>query len=117
MNAPAMHSQAAPAVEPACETCRATFQPKRGWARFCSAQCRNAFHGAEKRRKAIERAGVPMYEVLREVRDLIRGKDLEHVWMNYPTEPAETLGQRIDKVIGKLKPPAEPKALLEKAKA
>jgi hypothetical protein len=37
--------------------------------------------------------------------------------VNWPGQPELTLGKKIDQVLGKLKPPVEPKALLEKAKA
>jgi len=96
------------------------FTPKRPWSRFCRTHgdgCRNAFHAAEARMEAIRKAAPALYEALVRARAAIRGNDLEHVWLNYPDEPSESLGQRIDKVLASLKPPVEPKALLEKAKA
>ncbi len=112
-----MHSEAAGKQQVECATCGAIFTPRRAWARFCRSDCRNAFHAAEARLEKIREAAPALYEALRLARESIRGKDIEHVWLNYPTEPAETLGQRIDRVLGSLKPPVEPKALLEKAKA
>lgn len=44
MSAAGTHSEAAGAKEIACGTCRAPFRPKRGWQKFCSDACRNAFH-------------------------------------------------------------------------
>jgi hypothetical protein len=37
-------------------------------------------------------------EVLRTVKQHIRGTSTEHIWTNYPTEPCITLGQLIDSV-------------------
>lgn len=117
---PAMHSEAASHADLACEVCSSPFRPRRGaWARarFCSTRCRNAFHGAERRKEPIRAAALDLFAALTLARAAIRGKDIEAIWINYPTEPAVTLGQRIDQVLGKLKPPVEPKDLLEKAKA
>jgi hypothetical protein len=115
--APAMHLEARGIAAVPCDTCGTVFTPRRGWGRFCSTRCRNAFHGAEKRKDAIKASALDLYEALRMVREVIRGNDAEHIWLNHPTEPAETPGTRIDRILGKLKPPVEPKALLEKAKA
>jgi hypothetical protein len=42
---------------------------------------------------------------------ILRGKDLEHAWVNYPTEPALTLGTKIDKALAKAGyKPEKPKA-------
>lgn len=112
-----MHLAAAGDAQRACETCGSTYVPARSWSRFCSTRCRNAFHASEARLEKIRQAGPALYEALRLAREAMRGKDLEHIWINYPTEPSESIGQRIDKVLGSLKPPVEPKALLEKAKA
>lgn len=64
MSAPAMHYEAQSAALPACETCGAHFTPKRGWARFCSTPCRNAFHGAERRKEAIRARALDLYAAL-----------------------------------------------------
>lgn len=117
MSTPAMHLQAAGKDPLACETCGSLFTPKRGWARFCSTPCRNAFHAAEARKEAIRAAALDLYAGLVVARGALRGTDLEHVWINYPTKPEIGLGQLLDQVLGKLKPQIEPKALLEKAKA
>jgi len=99
-----------------CRTCDTPFKARRKWQTFCSTPCRNAFHAAEARLEKIREAAPALYEALHQAREVMRGKDLEQVWLNYPTEPAETIGQRIDKVLAPLKPPVEPKALLDKGK-
>jgi hypothetical protein len=119
MNSPEMHLAVAGKAEVACDTCGAMFTPKRAWSRFCRNHgngCRNAFHAAEARKEAIRQAAPALYEALVRARAAIRGNDVEHIWTNYPSEPSESLGQMIDKVLGALKPPVEPKALLEKTK-
>lgn len=120
MNSPETHFSAqggAARPEVACDTCGNLFAPQRRWSRFCGDPCRNAFHGAERRKEAIRAAALDLFEVLTAARGAIRGAQVEQLWLNYPTEPCVTLGERIDQVLGKLKPPVEPKALLEKSKA
>lgn len=107
------HSEAASVAQVRCEACGTDFTPRRAWSRFCNDRCRNAFHQAEARVEAIKAAGVPMYEALRVLREIIRGKDVEQVWLNHPIEPADTPGKMIDRLLAKLKPPATPKQLLE----
>lgn len=84
-----------------CEQCGAAFAPKRPWARFCGTGCRNDFHGAEARKEAMRAAAAELLEMLLTVRQLIRGRDIEQVWLNHPVEPALTLGASIDKVLAK----------------
>ena len=82
--------------------------PSPPWSRFCRTRgngCRNDFHAREARIEAIRAEALPMYEALCIVREVIRGKDVEHVWLNYPNEPAETPGTLIDRLIGNLKAP------------
>jgi hypothetical protein len=45
-----------------------------------------------------------LLEAAKTAREVMRGKDLEHVWTNYPTEPAVTLGQMLDAAIRKCEP-------------
>jgi hypothetical protein len=47
-----------------------------------------------------------LLEAAKTAREVMRGKDLEHVWTNYPTEPAVTLGQMLDAAIRKCEPHA-----------
>jgi hypothetical protein len=59
--------------------------------------------------KAAESKYVPqqsLLEAAKTAREVMRGKDLEHVWTNYPTEPAVTLGQMLDAAIRKCEPSA-----------
>lgn len=111
------HPDAQGQGQPACDTCGSLFTPKRGWARFCSSKCRSAFHRAEDRKEAIRAAALDLYAALVMAREAMRGKDIEHIWLNAPTEPAETPGTRIDALLGKLKPPATARELLEKSRA
>jgi hypothetical protein len=48
-----------------------------------------------------------LYDALLAARQIIRGKDLEHAWVNYPTEPALELGTLMDRALAKAgyKPP------------
>lgn len=58
-----MHLQAAGATgapEVTCDQCSTPFMPRRGWARFCSPRCRNAWHSAMRP------------EAVREARELVR---------------------------------------------
>lgn len=101
-----MHSEAQPRDPLLCEVCRSPFTPRRGaWARarFCSTKCRNTFHAAEARLEALREAGPRLYAALRRISD---GK-------------TDGLAPDViaDAAIKDLKPPIEPKALLEKAKA
>lgn len=100
-----MHSEEAGATPEGstkpCEQCGAPFTPKRPWARFCGSGCRNDFHGAEARKEAMRAAAPELLEVLLDVRALIRGRDIEQVWLNHPQEPALTLGAKIDQVLSK----------------
>jgi hypothetical protein len=86
-----------------CDTCGRLFAPGRAWARFCDARCRNAFHGAEARKEAIKAAALGMYTALDRIIDgAPQGADVVAI---------------AKAAIKDLKPPVEPKALLEKAKA
>lgn len=104
MNAPEPVQPAADnalsATQATCEECGDLFTPKRGWGRFCKAKCRNDFHGRERRIEAIRAAALPMYRTLASIAG---------------TEGP--LGDQARAAIRDLKPPVEPKALLEKAKA
>lgn len=103
MSTPAMHLAPVGKAQRACETCGSMFTPKRGWARFCSGDCRNAFHAAEARVKKIRQRALEMYEALVRIAEgYAQGGD------------AALLAQA---AVKDLKPPVEPKALLEKAKA
>jgi hypothetical protein len=84
-----------------CERCGAPFAPKRPWARFCGSACRNDFHGAEARKEAMRTAAPELLEALLMARQAMRGKDMEQIWINYPVEPALTLGAKIDQVLAK----------------
>jgi predicted nucleic acid-binding Zn ribbon protein len=102
--ASAMHLQAAGASgapEAKCEQCGGPCQARRGWQRFCSDKCRNNFHGARRRERLIAKAAPDLFEALLAARQAIRGKDLEQVWINYPEEPALTLGAKIDRALAK----------------
>lgn len=114
MNSPEMHLAGAGKETRPCETCGTIFTPSRDWSRFCRTRgnaCRNAFHGAEARVEAIKAAAPEMYEALRTIRLTecfgapwdASGKPCPHCIAM--------------KAIKDLKPPVEPKALLEKAKA
>lgn len=46
-------------------------------------------------------AAPDLFEALLTVRQLIRGRDIEQVWLNHPVEPAVTLGASIDQVLAK----------------
>lgn len=104
MTVPQMHCDDAGATQSgqkACDGCGQPFTPKRRWQRFHSDDCRNAFHAAEARKKAIQGAALDLFEALRVTREIIRGKDLEHVWINFPEEPALDLGTKIDRALAK----------------
>lgn len=105
MNSPETHFPALPTENPVCKYCRGQFKPKRSWSVFCSTKCRNDYHGRSRRIEAIKARALPMYEALTTARELIRGKDVEHVWLNHPTEPALTLGDMIDAALKDLKAP------------
>lgn len=96
-----MHLQAQHAKLCAREGCGTTFTPKRSWSRFCSTKCRNDFHAVEARKEAIRDATTDLFEALLAARQAMRGRDLEQVWINYPHEPALTLGAKIDQVLAK----------------
>lgn len=66
MNAPASHNalQATESCEATCAECRHPFAARRRWQRFCCDQCKNDFHGRERRRKAIEKRAVTLYQAL-----------------------------------------------------
>lgn len=70
MSTPAMHLEAAgeaPDTRVACDECSSLFAPKREWSRFCTRQCRNTFHGRERRRKLIEARALVMFEALTQI--------------------------------------------------
>lgn len=105
-----MHQEPASAPESSavkCGTCPKLFTPKKPWQRFCSTTCRNAFHTAEAHKEAVRKAAPDLYDALLAARQAMRGKDLEHVWVNYPTEPALELGTLADRALAKagFKPP------------
>lgn len=103
MSTPAMHLQAAGKEPLPCGTCGTMFTPRRSWAVFCSTACRNAHRGAEKRKDAIRAAALDMYTALDRIIDgAHQGADVVAI---------------AKAAIKDLKPPVEPKALLEKAKA
>lgn len=61
-----MHSDAA-GVAPAemtCAECGSPFKPRRSWQERCSKKCRNAFHGLERRKRAIEARALVMFKAL-----------------------------------------------------
>lgn len=64
MNAPAMHGEVAQQVQCARVGCSVLFTPRKRWARFCSAKCRNDHHGAERRIDAIRDRAVVMFTCL-----------------------------------------------------
>jgi hypothetical protein len=67
---------------------------------------------AEALKRLASRQYVPqqsLLEAAKTAREVMRGKDLEHVWTNYPTEPAVTLGQMLDAAIRKCEVEQEPK--------
>lgn len=102
MGSPETHLAAAGSISRTCETCGESFPASRSWARFCDDRCRNAFHGAERRLKAIAAASRRLYDALAEI-------------AGNATDPVTADVARA--AIKDLKPPVEPKALLEKAKA
>lgn len=104
-NAPPMHGEAI-AQSPAstqhlCDSCTKPFAPRERWQHFCSAKCRNAFHTEEKRKESVRRAAPELYDALLAARQVLRGKDLEHAWVNYPEKPALELGTKIDRALAK----------------
>ena len=99
-----------------CDTCGTVFTPKRRWSRFCKTKCRNDHHAAQAREEAKRAAAPEMYAALLATRHTIAGKDVEQVWINYPTEPAVSLGQYLDKVLAKAGY-REPKPVKPKAEA
>jgi hypothetical protein len=99
MNSPETHLEPQGDARLACDTCGTLFKPKRSWSRFCRTKCRNDFHAAEARKEAMRQAAPELFEALLAARTIIRGKDLEHAWVNYPTEPALTLGAKIDQAL------------------
>lgn len=102
-----MHLQAPGAApgEVKCAECDSLFTPRKPWQVRCSKKCRNAFHGRERRRRAIEARALVLFQALCMVRELIRGEQLEHVVVNFPAEPAEGLGSHLDKALKDLKAP------------
>ena len=96
-----MHLQAVGDAGRACDTCGTLFKPKRAWARFCRSDCRNAFHAAEARKEAIRGAAEDLYDALLVARQIIRGMDVEHVWLNAPETPEVTLGSKIEQALAK----------------
>lgn len=96
-----MHSGAAQAAQKACDTCGTSFKPKRSWNRFCSSKCRNAFHAAAARKEAMRKAAPELFDALLAARSAIRGRDLEHIWLNAPEKPELTLGVKIDQALAK----------------
>lgn len=111
MNAPADHNalQAAPAAR-VCDTCDEEYTPRtRHATRFCSDRCRMAFNGAKARADKVKERGVLLYRTL----ELIARE-------GNCTTAADGTGCHhcmAQAAIAGLKPPLEPKALLEKAKA
>ncbi len=104
MSTAPMHCDAQGAAQSrqrACDGCGTLFTPKRSWQRFHSDECRNAFHAAEARKAAIREAAQEMFEALLAARAAMRGTDLEHIWINYPEEPALELGTKIDRALAK----------------
>lgn len=108
MSTPAMHLQAAGKPTTPCDTCGTPFTPRRSWSRFCSTPCRNAFHGAEKRKEAIRAAALDLYHALGRVAG---SKVCSGAGVDYCAHCIAAAA------IKDLKPPVEPKALLEKTKA
>lgn len=73
VSTPQMHSEAAGAKELVCDVCRVQFKVKRGWQRFCSASCRNAYHRTmtpESLRKDIDALRAANEELSRRVNEL-----------------------------------------------
>ena len=100
MNSPETHLASQPAREIACDTCGTVFAVRRAWTRFCGSACRNAFHASERRLEAIRDAGPRLYEALAGLAS-VEGP----------------VGEIARNAISGLKPPVEPKALLEKTRA
>jgi len=104
MGSPTMHLEPPSDVGQAwkvCNTCGREVVSRRKWARFCSTKCRNDFHGAERRREAQRAAAPDLYEALLAARQAIRGQDVEHIWINYPTVPKISLGVKMDQALAK----------------
>jgi hypothetical protein len=93
-----MHSEAAGAKLLTCKECRAHFDGRRGWQRFCSVTCRNTWHRARDP-KVLNKRIAMMRTALIAAREAMRGKDVEHIWSNYPAEPCVTLGELIDQAL------------------
>lgn len=61
-----MHSEPAGAAGLTCEMCRCQFPVKRGWQRFCTPACRNAWHATmkpEAMRKDIDALRAALAEI------------------------------------------------------
>lgn len=100
MNTEQTHSDRAGANGKACDTCGSVFASRRAWARFCDSRCRNAFHQAEARVEAIRAAAPRLYEALRSI----------------AANGAPAAADFAAEAIKDLRPPVEPKALLDKGK-
>jgi hypothetical protein len=100
MNSPETHFAVQGAREISCDTCGTVFAVRRAWTRFCGSACRNAFHASERRLEAIRAAGPRLYQALAGLAT-VEGP----------------VGEIARGAIAGLKPPVEPKALLEKSKA
>lgn len=58
-------------------------------------------------REAFGRCALANHKVrsaLRKAREAMRGKDLEHIWVNYPDKPAVELGKLIDEALSGVGP-------------
>lgn len=106
--APEMHLGAAGLASRPCKTCGTIFTPKRAWAEFHEPRCRNAYHASEARLEALKKSAPTMYAALAEIAGHGCKAGIANCWC-----AACVAGGAIKD----LKPPVEPKALLEKAKA
>lgn len=118
MNAPEMRQDALPATSRPCEGCAKPFTARRRWQRFCGDACRSEWHrkkalGPEGRLDEFERklealearvctAHDTLINALRIAREAMRGKDIEHIWINYPNEPELGLGAYLDQALKKV---------------
>lgn len=64
---PVTHCEAEQASQLACEQCGTLFASGRVWTRFCGDRCRNDFHTAERRKKAIRARALDLFTALRKI--------------------------------------------------
>lgn len=103
-------ASSAHAAAPACDTCGGPIRQRTRHAkRFCSNPCRNAFHGAERRKDAIRAKAVELYQALRLLHDNLAEYQRINNLGGYDNHDMRMARAAMDG----LKPPVEPKDLLK----